>query len=38
MGKFKNFSGSATFYLDEVVRSRLAEFAKKELLPSNLVN
>jgi PhoH-like ATPase len=29
--KFKNFSGSATFNLDGVVRSRLAEFAEKEL-------
>lgn len=29
--KFKNFSGSATLNLDGVVRSRLAEFAEKEL-------
>ena len=29
--KFKNFSGSATISLDGVVRSRLAEFAEKEL-------
>jgi PhoH-like ATPase len=29
--KFKNFSGSATLSLDGVVRSRLAEFAEKEL-------
>ncbi|GAA0854212.1 PhoH family protein [Aliiglaciecola litoralis] len=29
--KFKNFSGSATMNLDGVVRSRLAEFAEKEL-------
>lgn len=29
--KFKNFSGSATVNLDGVVRSRLAEFAEKEL-------
>lgn len=29
--KFKNFSGSATLTLDGVVRSRLAEFAEKEL-------
>ncbi|MGB3724623.1 MAG: PhoH family protein [Glaciecola sp.] len=29
--KFKNFSGSATHSLDGVVRSRLAEFAEKEL-------
>lgn len=29
--KFKHFSGSATIYLDGVVRSRLAEFAEKEL-------
>lgn len=29
--KFKNFSGSATINLDGVVRSRLAEFAEKEL-------
>lgn len=29
--KFKNFSGSATVSLDGVVRSRLAEFAEKEL-------
>ena len=29
--RFKNFSGSATINLDGVVRSRLAEFAEKEL-------
>jgi len=29
--KFKHFSGSATLSLDGVVRSRLAEFAEKEL-------
>ncbi len=29
--KFKNFSGSATMNLDGVVRSRLAEFAEKQL-------
>jgi PhoH-like ATPase len=29
--KFKNFSGSSTINLDGVVRSRLAEFAEKEL-------
>ncbi|MDU0352700.1 PhoH family protein [Paraglaciecola aquimarina] len=29
--RFKNFSGSATLNLDGVVRSRLAEFAEKEL-------
>lgn len=29
--KFKNFSGSTTVNLDGVVRSRLAEFAEKEL-------
>jgi PhoH-like ATPase len=29
--KFKNFSGSASINLDGVVRSRLAEFAEKEL-------
>ena len=29
--KFKNFSGSATLNLDGVVRSRLAEFAEKQL-------
>jgi len=29
--KFKNFSGSATLSLDGVVRSRLAEFAAREL-------
>ncbi|MBF7073872.1 PhoH family protein [Glaciecola sp. MH2013] len=29
--KFKDFSGSATFNLDGVVRSRLAEFAEKQL-------
>ncbi len=29
--KFKYFSGSATISLDGVVRSRLAEFAEKQL-------